>query len=422
VNRRAVLRALLGASATALPSCRRDRRERRRDGRTTIVFKHQPLGEANTLRRLLDDFEQLHPDVTVEAEALPNASDIAHQYFLTALEGEASDFDVLVVDVVWIAEFARAGFLLDLSERFPPATMRRDFLPAVAEAVVVQERTFAIPWYVDTGVLYHRTDWAPHAPRTYAELGDMARAARRARPELAGFVWQGRQYEGLVCNAYETIWGHGGDTMAGGRLLLDDDRARAALHHLRSLVASGVSPAAVTSSSEEETRRMFQRGDCVFMRNWPYAFAETERPGSPLRGRVALAPLPTSSGEPGAGALGGYQLAVNAHTPNEVRDRAIALVAHLTSLDSTIALAVAYGRSPARREAYRARELREGAPLIAALEPAFARARARPVTPYYLLLSDILQGEFSAAISGVRTPETALARAQVLVDRLLEAR
>jgi multiple sugar transport system substrate-binding protein len=412
---------MVGASASTLPSCRRERRERKRDGRTTIVFKHQPLGESNTLRTLLDDFENVHPGVTVEAEALPSASDVAHQYFLTALEGEARDFDVLVVDVVWIAEFARAGFLLDLTARFPPAAMRRDFLTAVGESVIVDEKTFAVPWYVDTGVLFHRTDLAPRAPRTYTELSELARAARREHPDVAGFIWQGRQYEGLVCNAYEAIWGHGGETMQDGRVLIDSDAARDALHHLRSLVASGISPPAVTSSSEEETRRMFQRGKCVFMRNWPYAFEATERAESPLRGRVALAALPTASGEPGPGALGGYQLAVNAHAPRETRDLAIELVTHLTSLDSTIALAIAYGRSPARREAYRDARLRHGAPLIAALEPAFARARARPTTPYYLLLSDILQGEFSAAISGVRTPEAALGRAQALVDRLLGA-
>ena len=42
----------------------------------------------------------------------------------------------------------------------------------------------------------------------------------------------------------------------------------------------------------------------------------------------------------------------------------------------------------------------------------------RPITPYYMMLSDVLQGEFSAAITGVRTPAEALARAQSLVDRL----
>jgi multiple sugar transport system substrate-binding protein len=41
------------------------------------------------------------------------------------------------------------------------------------------------------------------------------------------------------------------------------------------------------------------------------------------------------------------------------------------------------------------------------------------VTPYYTLIADVLQGEFSAAVSGLRSPEAALARAQARVDHLM---
>jgi multiple sugar transport system substrate-binding protein len=137
---------------------------------------------------------------------------------------------------------------------------------------------------------------------------------------------------------------------------------------------------------------------------------------------VGLAPLPTLTGEPGHGVLGGYQLAVNALIDKDKRELAIALVRHLTSLQASVDLAVAYGRSPARRDAYDDARLVNGAPLIAALRPAFERARPRPVTPYYMMFSDVLQGEFSAAITGVRAPEAALGRAQSFVDHLMGAR
>jgi multiple sugar transport system substrate-binding protein len=176
----------------------------------------------------------------------------------------------------------------------------------------------------------------------------------------------------------------------------------------------------VTSAAEEEARRTFQAGRAVFMRNWPYAFAESERAGSSLRGKVGLAPLPTLTGEPGHGVLGGYQLGVNAHIDADKRELAVALVRHLTSREASIEMAVAYGRSPGRRDAYGDPRLAKDAPLIASLEPAFERARPRPVTPYYVMLSDILQGEFSAAVAGVRKPEDALARAATLVHRLTE--
>jgi multiple sugar transport system substrate-binding protein len=425
MRRRAALSALAGlALASSMSSsCRPDRAAARRSkGKTTLVLKYQPLGESDAFQRVLRAFERDHHGVTVVAEALPNSSDVAHQFFLTALEGGAQDFDVFVVDIVWVAEFARAGWLLDLSPFVDPPGIRRHFLAPLGDAVIVEGKTFAIPWYVDTGVLYYRTDLVARPPSTYEELVRTAHDARRGHPELAGFVWQGRQYEGLVCNVYESIWGHAGQTMQGDRLLLQTDGARAALHYLHSLLRTGVSPPSVTSADEEETRRTFQGGKAIFMRNWPYAFAETEREGSALRGKVGLAPLPTLTGEPGRGVLGGYQLGVNALIDPDKRDLAIAFLLHLTSLEASVELAVAYGRSPARRDAYDDRRLHSGAPLLASLRPAFERAEPRPVTPYYMMLSDLLQGEFSAAITGVRAPEEALARAQSLVDHLMGAR
>ena len=424
MRRRTALSILAGlALAPTTSSCRRERAgERRSNGKLPLVVKYQPLGESDALPRLLRAFEIDHPDVTLVAEALPNGSDVAHQFFLTALEGRARDFDVFIVDIAWVAEFARAGWLLDLSPFIAPTEVRRDFLTAVGDAVIFADKTYAVPWYVDTGVLYYRTDLIPNPPSTYRELVRMAEEVTRERRELSGFVWQGRQYEGLVCNVYEAIWGHGGQTDHGDRLLVQTDAARAALDYLRSLLLTGVSPPSVTSAGEEESRRIFQAGRALFMRNWPYAFSETERPGSSLRGKVGLAPLPTLTGRPGHGVLGGYQLAVNAFIEEDKRELAAALLRHLTSRAASVDLAIAYGRSPARRDAYDDPRLAKDAPLVAALRPAFERARPRPLTPYYMMLSDLLQGEFSAAITGVRAPEEALGRAQSLIDHLMGAR
>src|SRR5262249_45943122 len=149
-------------------------------------------------------------DVDVIAEALPNASDVAHQFFLTSLEGEAQDFDVLVADIIWTQEFARAGWIADLSNAFPGEAIRRDFFPGLADSALMEGKTFAVPWYVDVGLLYYRRDLAPGAPATYHQLEQFTLQALRANPRLQGFLWQARQYEGLVCNVLEAIWGHGG--------------------------------------------------------------------------------------------------------------------------------------------------------------------------------------------------------------------
>jgi multiple sugar transport system substrate-binding protein len=425
LSRRALLRAgaatAVGAGATGAVGalgCRTRRRER--DG--ALVFKHQPLwGDPAPFRAMLASFERAS-GVRVVTEVLPNASDVVHQYFLTALEGESAEFDVLVVDVVWVAELARAGWIADLSGAFAPDTLRRELLPGAADSVIVEGKTRAVPWYTDVGLLYRRADLAPDAPRTYDDLTHAIGAARRASPGMQGLLWQGKQYEGLVCNAYEAIWGHGGESLASGRLALDTAPARRGLTYLRSLIERGLSPRPVLSAAEEESRRAFQSGRAVFMRNWPYAWAESQAKGSPVRGKIAVSALPTETGAPGAGTLGGWQLAVNARSPPALRGAAHALIAHLTSLEANVMMAVHYARNPPREAAYEDARLRAEAPFIASLLPIVRHARPRPVTPYYAMLSDVLQSEFSGAIAGVRSPEEALARAQKLADHIMGTR
>src|SRR3954465_1045025 len=196
--------------------------------RRALVLKHQPLwGDPAPFHALLDEFRRENPEVALRTETLPNGSDIAREMFVTALEGGADEFDVFPIDVVWAPEFARAGWLADLSDAFPPAQLARDFLPGPVAAVTFAGRTWAVPWFVDVGLLFYRTDLVPRAPRTYAELEELARAAMRRDPSLSGWLWQGRQYEGLSCVVFEAIWGHGGEVFSAGRILLDTPAAPA---------------------------------------------------------------------------------------------------------------------------------------------------------------------------------------------------
>jgi multiple sugar transport system substrate-binding protein len=407
----------LALAATLAAGCRSGE-AKRPAARTRVVLRYQPLGaDPRPLRALVDGFERENPGVEVELQAIPSSSDLAHQLLVTALAAGAEDLDAFVLDVIWVAEFARAGWLADLSGAFPPGRLREDFLSGPADVDVQGGRTRAVPWFVDVGLLYYRKDLVPRPPSTAAELESLSRDAASRAPGIAGYLWQGRQYEGLSVAFFEALWGRGGEPLAGGRLRLDSPAAREALGWLRGLVARGVSPRSVAVSAEEDTRRAFQEGHAAFMRNWPYAWPLLQEEGSPVRGRVGVAPVPGESG-PGPGALGGWQLGVAARSPPERRAAAIRLVAWLTSPEANLVLAAAYGRNPARRAVYADRRLAERNPFIASLLPALERARPRPVTPYYMLLADALQGELSAAVSGLRSPAEALSRAQAQADAI----
>jgi len=410
------LRALfLLALAAAFGAACRTREDTRPADR--LILRYQPLGpDPAPFRALVAGFER-ETGVEVEVQALPSGADLAHQLLVTSLGAGGEDMDVFVLDVVWVAELARAGWLADLSDAFPPERVRDEFLAGPAAAVIQGDRTFAVPWYVDVGLLYYRTDLVPEPPRTFAALATAIRRAQAAAPGIAGYLWQGRQYEGLSCNFFEALWGYGGAALDGERLRLDTPAARVALGWLRELVADGLSPRSVVTATEEDARRAFQEGRAVFMRNWPYAWPLLQDPASPVRGKVGVAPLPGETG-PAAGALGGWQLGISSRAPPARRAAAARLVAHLTSAAANAVLAIHYGRNPARRAAYEDPRVRAEAPFIAGLLPFVDRARPRPVTPYYMLAADALQGELSAAVSGLRSPAEALGRAQAQADAI----
>jgi multiple sugar transport system substrate-binding protein len=391
-------RLLLCLLVALLPGCGRWEPA---DPGVRLVLRHSRMPpEADPLPALLRDFERQHPGVRVVNEPLPWTADVQHQFYVINLEGGSAGFDVLMLDVIWVPEFARAGWLLDLSERWAAAD-RREHFPAMVAAATLDGRVWAVPWVMNVGLLYYRRDLlARHGlapPRSYEELAAQARTvmAREADGRLAGFLWQGKQYEGLVVNVLESFWAAGTDLVGTqGQLLPDPERARRALAFRRELVATGVSPALTTAADEELSRREFGAGRAVFLRNWPYAERLFATPGSPVQGKVVIAPLP------GGGAVGGAHLGINRRTRHP--DAAWRLVEFLTRPAAQRAIAAGVGLHPTRPALFEDALLRD----------IFEQARPRPVTPWYQTISATLQPELSAALVGVKTPDRALADAE----------
>jgi len=389
---------------------------------TVIVLKHSKLfGDPTSFARLLAQFETANPGLRVQAETLPAESDAQHQYYATNLAAGAADFDVFAIDVVWVAEFARAGWLRDLTHLISEAEREALFLGPL-EAVTWQGRVFALPWFMDAGVLYYRKDLlAKHhlqPPGTWDELLRAARTVTRRESGLHGFVWQGKQYEGLVCNALEYLWSNRGAVLRDGHPVLDGPENRAALAFMRELITSGVTPAFVTTLTEEPAREIFGRGRAVFLRNWPYAWRLFQQPGSLVRDKVGVSPLPHFSGGESAATLGGWQLGVNRHSRHP--QAAERLAQYLTSPAAQKALALAYGYNPPRRALYEDPELLAAQPFMAQLRTVYEHARPRPVTPGYVRLSQVLQAEFSAVLAGIKSPAQALSDAQREAGAILQ--
>jgi multiple sugar transport system substrate-binding protein len=415
---------IISSLAWILSGCTPSEKVRVEAETVTVVFKHGKIaGHPEAFHTLLERFEAEHPGILVKDESLPASTDQQHQFYVISLEGHSSEFDVLSMDVIWVQEFVRAGWIRELSHLLPPEE-RDQFFPGPMEAVTFEGRVYAIPWYIDAGLLYYRKDlldkYGFSPPKTWEDLVSQVRAilAKEKDPQLKGFVWQGKQYEGLICNVLEYIWSAGGEVLAeDGTVILDDPQARMALSFMRDMIVQGVSSPMVTTADEEATRRIFGEGRAIFLRNWPYAWNIFEREGSKVRGKIGIAPLPSFAGFPSAATLGGWQLGINRNS--EHPKEAEALIRFLTSPEAQRWMALEIGYKPTRKALYQDEKLIAFQPFITGLYGAFLSARPRPVSPYYLMLSQVMQPEFSAALVGLKSPEEALRDAQLQMNHIL---
>jgi trehalose/maltose transport system substrate-binding protein len=220
-------------------------------------------------------------------------------------------------------------------------------------------------------------------PQTWSQLTDTARriqALERAsgNTRLWGFVWQGRAYEGLTCDALEWIASRGGGSIVGvdGKPQADNAAARAALTDAAGWI-NDISPPGVLNYAEEEARALFQSGNAVFMRNWPYAWALANAPDSPVRGQVGIVALPRGdSGGEHVGTLGGGQLSVSRYSPRAAA--AASLVVYLTSAAEQKRRALAGGYNPTIAHLYTDADVLAANPFFAKLQPLIEQAVARP--------------------------------------------
>jgi trehalose/maltose transport system substrate-binding protein len=345
-------------------------------------------------RGIIEDFNSRHPQTPVRLVEGPPSTDTREDMYSTAFLAGRGGYDIVYCDVVWVPKFAAAGWLLDLTTRLP-AIDRDDFLPADLEGGSYNGRIYRIPAFTDGGLLYYRTDLV-RAPETFEDLTREATNAQTA--DRAGYLWQGKQYEGLVTNYLEVLWGFGGDWISDDRrVLLDSSEAVQALRFLQSSIGT-ISPRGVVTYSEEETRNLFQSGRGVFLRNWFYVWPLLGRAESAVRGNVAFVPMVHEVRGNRAATLGGWGFAVSQFSSNA--DAAWEFIQFATRPEQLLQLYSKAGRIPARKSLV-PREF----------EDIVRNARPRPRIPEYAKASDILQRWLSAALAGIVSPEDAIQNA-----------
>jgi multiple sugar transport system substrate-binding protein len=388
---------------------------------TRITVLLQAL-EITQWQPLVDEFEAQNPDIKLDMIEGPNATNLVEDLYTSSFLLGDSPYDLVYMDIVWVPKFAAAGWLMPLNDRATQVNLE-GFLDEDLAGGSYQGQLYRMPLRSDGGMLYYRKDLLNQIgatpPETFEDIVDISKELQSRGLVDWGYVWQGRQYEGLSAMFVEILAGYGvfwvnPETLEVG---LDQPEAIAAVEFLKSTITEGIAPPGVTTYQEEETRRLFQSGKVAFMRNWPYAWSLGNAEDSPIAGQFGIKPMVHGEGFDSAACLGGWGLGIAASSQHP--DVAWRLIEFFVSQEAQRQFILKNSYVPSQRSLFTDPAIVQEFPHYPELQNVIESAVLRPPIAQYAQASDILQRYLSAALTGRNSAAEAMQLAADETRRLL---
>lgn len=380
------------------------------------VRKHRPLNiwamgiEGETLAPFADAFSRDDADYPVRVQALPWSA--AHEKLLTAFAADDLP-DVLALGNTWVAEFHALNALEPLNTALQKSPLRQGrFFDAALQSVTLDGQILGIPWYVDTRLLFYRsdllrkagfdrpaetwTDWS----RQLAALSGGSKATWR--DGKFGLLMPFNEYEPLVALCLQ----------AGQPILLDNGTRggftqpgiRDAFAYAASLYSRGYA-AVLTHSEVTDLYSAFARGDYAFLITGPWNLVEfAQRLPDAVKADWATAPLPGPHG-PGASSAGGVSMCVVRASRDKAR--AFRFIEYICAPKPQAQFYRLTGDLPSDRRAWPAVGLTQDARAHAFFDQ-LNRARPVPQVPEWERIANEMVAALERVVRGQVTLDAAL--------------
>jgi multiple sugar transport system substrate-binding protein len=404
---------LLLAAAVLLAGC-----GNRGDERTVLRF--WAMGrEGEVVMELVPEFERTHPGLRVAVEQLPWTA--AHEKLLTAVAGDSTP-DLCQLGNTWIPEFATLHALLPLDGRVATSAVvaPADYFAGIWDTNVIGPALYGVPWYVDTRLLFYRTDLLAAAgfaapPRSWTEWTAMLAALKARDPERFGVLLPLNEHEPLLALALQqpepllSPDARGNFTSPGFVRTLDFYSEM-----FRRRFAPPVSNSQIANVWTE-----FGRGYFVFYISGPWNIGEFRRRLPPeLAGRWMTAPLPGPSG-PGMSIAGGASLAIFRRSRHP--EAAWQFIEYLSQPDVQRRFHALTGNLPPRRSAWSDPRL-AGDVYARAFRDQLERVRPAPKVPEWERIAAELKAVAERVVRGELSAGAAAHELDRRADRILEKR
>jgi multiple sugar transport system substrate-binding protein len=377
--------------------------------------------EGEVIAQLVPEFERRNPGIHVEVQQVPWTA--THEKLLTAFAGDALP-DVCQLGNTWIPEFAALDALapLDAMAASSQIVIARDYFPGIWDTNIVRGRLHGIPWYVDTRVLFYRSDLLrragfDHAPGSWDEWKRALAAVKHdAGPSRFAILLPLNEFEPLLALALQQP-----DPLLrdGGRYgNFASPGFRNALEFYASMFRAGWTP--TTGNAEiSNVWTEFGRGFFAFYISGPWNIEEFKRRLPPERqGDWMTAPLPGPNG-PGTSIAGGSSLVIFRSSRHV--QAAWRLIEYLSEPDVQIRFHQLTGDLPPRRTAWQNGHLADDVYAKAFLDQ-LERVQPAPKVPEWERIANAMQLMAEQVVSGRIGIDDATRALDREVDAILEKR
>jgi multiple sugar transport system substrate-binding protein len=315
----------------------------------------------------------------IEIAPLPADADQQREQLVRRLAAKDRDIDIIGMDVIWTAEFARAGWILPWTGE-AAAQARAGRLAGPLESATYKGELWGAPYTTNAQLLWYRTDRVAKPPATWDEMIDLAHSlGDKGRIQV-----QGERYEGLTVFFASLLASAGGRVVSetGETVALEPEPTRRALAVMQRLATSSVADPALSISREDQTRLAFESGNSSFMVNYSFVYASARRNAPEVAAHLGWARWPAViPGKPSRVTVGGVNLGVSAHSRHPAA--AMHAAACIASEPNQRLAVQRAGLPPSIAVLYDEPALRETFPFADVLRSSLRDAVQRPQTPVY---------------------------------------
>ena len=374
------------------------------------IWMKQAAYSDDDVKAMLKAFTDANPNITVNSEFVQYEA--LHDKIVTAQVSGSGQYDTVLMDTPWPAEFADAQIVTDITDKIP-ADFKSGVFDSAWTAAGYKGKYWGVPWINDTKFFFYNTKMLADAgitsaPKTWDDVLTAAKAIKAKGIVKYPLVWSWNQAEAVICDWAEIAGVMGGATFVddSGKAQFNTGGGLAALQFMKQTIDLGLTNPASLGFIEDDVNKTLGAGNAAMALNWTYGYnVLNDKTKSKVAGSIAVAAAPGTASTATAGVNGGMSIAVTSKSQHPAEALKLALWMASQPMQEK------YDENtfPMWKTSFDKTDLTKAAPdFWAAAKNAFGGLVARPIVPYYTKLSTALQVAIQEALKGTKTPQQAL--------------